>query len=60
MKKIIFSQALTCASSRVENGNANSNAPGTKSSFDSAPKARTSLAVQGKRPIIKKKENSNQ
>lgn len=41
-------RALTHASSRVENGNANSNAPGTISSLASAPKARTNLAAQDK------------
>ena len=40
--------ALTRASSSVENGNANSAAPGTTSSLVSAPNARTSLAVQRK------------
>ena len=41
-----LSQTLTHASSRVENGNANSAAPGTTSSLASAPKARTNLAAQ--------------
>lgn len=37
---------LTRASSNVEKGNAYSAAPGTRSSLASAPRARTSLAVQ--------------
>lgn len=47
---------LTSASSRVENGNANSIAPGTRSSLVSAPKARTSLAVQGQIRMSKEKQ----
>jgi len=43
------SQTLTQASSRVENGNANSAAPGTVSSLAPAPKERTNLAAQDKR-----------
>lgn len=41
-------QILTDASSRVEKGIANSAAPSTTSSLDSAPKARTNLAAQDK------------
>lgn len=48
----IYVWKLTKASSRVENGNANSRAPGMISSLGSAPKESTNLAAHIQTIII--------